>query len=476
VTARVINDPSALGWEYDPDTGRWTWGGGSSSGGGGGNGDVDLSNVVKKNVINDIEEGKFSIVWDDSADPDFPFNGRIGYNGNNKDPDSVGGSFLYAKGIRGTVSIGRDGDMELHGQSEIKGVPDREGNLPWITDFDYVQAADFLDADGNSIIGQGGGGIPDAPATGNIYGRKNNDWVIVPTSGGDGGSVDLSAYYTKTESDARYQLKGNYLTSESDPTVPQHVKSISQADINKWNSGGGDVDLTGYATQTWVSTNYQPKGSYLTSESDPTVPAHVKSISQSDINKWNNPPSGGNDYDGSDAVKLTGDQTIGGTKTFSGGVTYFQNLFISGVSAGGVGLAGNARIEFTSGATTVYSGTNTLQVNSGGTSISGSLIATGVVQGTDCIATSDERLKKDVQPCKVGVVTQLDGVDFVWKQSEGKASGVIAQRVSEIPELEHLVHYNDNDGHYGVSYLGLIPYLLEEIKSLQGRVEELENG
>ena len=36
MTARVINDPSSLGWEYDPDTGRWSWGGGSSSGGGGG--------------------------------------------------------------------------------------------------------------------------------------------------------------------------------------------------------------------------------------------------------------------------------------------------------------------------------------------------------------------------------------------------------------------------------------------------------
>ena len=36
MTSRVINDPSALGWEFDPDTGRWTWGGHSSSGGGGG--------------------------------------------------------------------------------------------------------------------------------------------------------------------------------------------------------------------------------------------------------------------------------------------------------------------------------------------------------------------------------------------------------------------------------------------------------
>jgi len=36
---------------------------------------------------------------------------------------------------------------------------------------------------------------------------------------------------------------------------------------------------------------------YLTEfiEADPTVPTHVKQISQSDINRWNNPPSGGTD-------------------------------------------------------------------------------------------------------------------------------------------------------------------------------------
>ena len=118
--------------------------------------DVDLSDYVSKSKQNDVAEGQFRLVWDHSADPDFPFNGSIGYDGNNDDPDSVGGSFLYAKGIRGTVSIGRDGDMELHGPSEIKGMPDREDNLPWITDFAYVQAGDFLDADGNSIIGAGG--------------------------------------------------------------------------------------------------------------------------------------------------------------------------------------------------------------------------------------------------------------------------------------------------------------------------------
>ena len=120
---------------------------------------VDLSDYIDRTKRNDVVEGSFQIHWDDSSDQTFPFNGRIGYNGTAEDPNSVEGSFLYASGTRGTFSIGRDGDVELHGPSEIQGMPDRNDERPWITGFSYVQAADFLDADGNSIVGGGGESI-----------------------------------------------------------------------------------------------------------------------------------------------------------------------------------------------------------------------------------------------------------------------------------------------------------------------------
>lgn len=35
MSTRVIDNPELIGWELDPNTGRWMWTGGSGSGGGG---------------------------------------------------------------------------------------------------------------------------------------------------------------------------------------------------------------------------------------------------------------------------------------------------------------------------------------------------------------------------------------------------------------------------------------------------------
>ncbi len=108
-----------------------------------------------------------------------------------------------------------------------------------------------------------------------------------------------SDYKTKTENDSLYQAKGNYLTSytETDPTVPSYVKSIKETDISNWNNkstfSGNYNDLTNKPTIPTVPTNisaFNNDKGYLTSysETDPTVPSHVKSITTTDISNWNN--------------------------------------------------------------------------------------------------------------------------------------------------------------------------------------------
>lgn len=41
---------------------------------------------------------------------------------------------------------------------------------------------------------------------------------------------------------------------ETDPTVPEHVKSITKEDIAKWNQGG---DLSEYATKEYVNNMFK---------------------------------------------------------------------------------------------------------------------------------------------------------------------------------------------------------------------------
>ena len=67
----------------------------------------------------------------------------------------------------------------------------------------------------------------------------------------------------------------NYLTTETDPTVPSHVKGITVTEVANWNTayGWGDHSTQGYITSF--------------TETDPTVATHVKNIASSDITEWN---------------------------------------------------------------------------------------------------------------------------------------------------------------------------------------------
>ena len=98
----------------------------------------------------------------------------------------------------------------------------------------------------------------------------------------------LNDYYTKTEVNASLEAKADkteipslngyateqwvgeqgYITEETDPTVPSHVKAITEEDIAKWNQGGYDVYQWSfypysYATEK-VSFTFTKNGSTIT--------------------------------------------------------------------------------------------------------------------------------------------------------------------------------------------------------------------
>ena len=91
--------------------------------------------------------------------------------------------------------------------------------------------------------------------------------------------------------------------------------------------------------------------------------------------------------------------------------------------------------------------------------------------------SSDKRLKNNI--IKIddsnNVINKLNGYKYEWNEKSNKSGegvGVIAQEVQEL--IPSAVRENQ-DGYLSVDYIKLIPYLIEEVKSLNNRIKTLES-
>ncbi|PKF81431.1 hypothetical protein CW749_01980 [Vibrio sp. vnigr-6D03] len=100
---------------------------------------------------------------------------------------------------------------------------------------------------------------------------------------------------------------------------------------------------------------------------------------------------------------------------------------------------------------------------------------TGAIKARNFRRTSDERLKKNINPIlsPQQILSQLNGVTFLWKDSHSNTTeyGLIAQQVEAV--IPSLVD-EDVEGMKSVDYEGLIPLLLETTKQLHQQVQRLE--
>jgi len=97
--------------------------------------------------------------------------------------------------------------------------------------------------------------------------------------------------------------------------------------------------------------------------------------------------------------------------------------------------------------------------------------------------SSDQRLKKDIQPLGenvLGKIEALEGVSYFWRKdefpqknfSDDKQIGLIAQQLEV--EFPALVKTND-DGFKSVNYNGFTAVLLQAVKELNSKVKQLES-
>jgi len=114
---------------------------------------------------------------------------------------------------------------------------------------------------------------------------------------------------------------------------------------------------------------------------------------------------------------------------------------------------------------------NELLVTNGSTASwsQGLTYSSGTLTTTDFNSTSDITLKKNVKTVEsaLDIVDRLNGVEFEWKNTDKKSSGVVAQELEEV--LPHLVATND-DGIKTVNYAGLTAYLIQAIKELNSKI------
>lgn len=108
----------------------------------------------------------------------------------------------------------------------------------------------------------------------------------------------------------------------------------------------------------------------------------------------------------------------------------------------------------------------------------GTLHCDGDIIAYSTTTSSDEKLKDDIEVVAdaLNKVNELRGVTFNWKKDGSASAGVIAQDVLKVlpcavTEVDEL---NSDDSHLTVNYSALTSLLVESIKELTKRVEELE--
>jgi len=174
---------------------------------------------------------------------------------------------------------------------------------------------------------------------------------------------------------------------------------------------------------------------------------------------------------GDTATEISGIATV----TVSGGVVaanfFGSGEFLTDISASDVTLAdqqaaGTYYIPFAANAT----GAEALFTDAAQLTYDPS---TGLLTAQDVNTLSDIRFKDNVETIDnaLGKVEDLRGVTFDWKHTEGSSVGVIAQEVQAV--LPQLV--TEADEKITVNYNGLVGLLLQAVKELSARVEELES-
>lgn len=143
---------------------------------------------------------------------------------------------------------------------------------------------------------------------------------------------------------------------------------------------------------------------------------------------------------------------------------------LTGISAGATVTDKSDNVNYNIVFTSETSGTQSLAgIDNGAFTFNPS---TGQCNATDFNATSDVALKENLTPVEdaLGILNQLTGYTFDWKNQTRSSIGVTAQDVERV--LPSLV--TELDTHKSVNYNGLIGVLIQAVKELNDQLNSLK--
>lgn len=185
-------------------------------------------------------------------------------------------------------------------------------------------------------------------------------------------------------------------------------------------------------------------------------------------------------------INASGVSTFAGITTITGQTLFTKQLSVSGVITAssfvgdGSGLTGAGATVANDTATNTSFYPLFTSITSGtvtGTKVSTTKLtfnpSTGTLTATDLNSSSDLTLKENVETVEGALdkINDLRGVKFNWKEDGRVSYGVIAQELENVlPELVN------NADHKTVNYNGIIGVLIEAVKELSQRLDNLENN
>lgn len=314
--------------------------------------------------------------------------------------DTVDATWKVSPGLEVDGDFTVNGETSLNGNLNVDGDIDATGNLNVDQN---VTIGGYIDGDltvnGNITID--GGTIIDGGGSQMGYWLPEGDTFIRHTFGGDGltaGGIEIEAptgsvwYMEGFGAFLRLGRRGgsNYLRIDGD------------ADM--WC---GSIDANGQIAGTKFIMDGGTASQLLCADGSVVDKGSVGS--DTDLSAYYTKTQ----VDGF-AVKLTGNQTIGGIKTFSSDIRCKANVY-------------------------AYYG-------------------------------SDERLKDDITPMPVGLIDAIEPATWKWKEDGRSSAGVIAQQLQQAG-LGDWVRESP-DGDLGVDYNALIGMLIAEVQDLKRRLAD----